>query len=232
MPAISVIIPAHNEEKYLPETLHSLKNQTYQDFEVIVVTNGCTDKTEEIVKKRVSARLRHLSLPNANVSVARNAGALNAQGTTLVFLDADTHLAPNTLHAIKQHFTSEYAVATAKVYPDAPELRYKLLMGFKNLNHQLGIYKEFSGVLICRKEQFHQVSGYNPEVTIREHRELRKKLEQFGQYTCIDTQVITSMRRFTQWGIPKIAWFWLTAWGRKKENLKSDFPGREYEKIR
>ena len=46
MPAFSIIIPAHNEEKYLQKTLDSIKSQTLQDYEIIIVTNGCTDKTE------------------------------------------------------------------------------------------------------------------------------------------------------------------------------------------
>ena len=50
-PKISVIIPAHNEEKYIEKTLESLTKQDFADFETIVVANGCTDKTEEKVKK-------------------------------------------------------------------------------------------------------------------------------------------------------------------------------------
>ena len=50
-PKISIIIPAHNEENYIKKTLHSIKQQTYQNYEAIVVSNGCTDKTEEIVNK-------------------------------------------------------------------------------------------------------------------------------------------------------------------------------------
>ena len=107
-PTISVIIPAHNEENYIKKTLHSLKNQTYQNYEAIVVANGCTDNTEQIVNKRVNERLRLLSLPKANVSVARNAGALNAQGSILLFLDADTTLANNALKQIKEQFTENY----------------------------------------------------------------------------------------------------------------------------
>ena len=231
-PNISVIIPAHNEEKYIRQTLHSLKNQTYQNFEVIVVTNGCTDKTEEIVKKKVDERFRHLSLPKANVSVARNAGALNAQGKMLVFLDADTQLAPDSLEKIRHDFADAHAVATTRVQPDDSRFQYKAVMGLKNWNHTLGWYKGFSGILICRKEQFHQVNGYDPEVTIREHRALRQKLMALGEYACINTVVTTSTRRFQKWGLGKMAWFWISQWTRAKEDLKSDLQGKAYEHIR
>src|SRR3989344_8803098 len=108
MPAISVIIPAFNEEKYLPTTLAALQKQTFSDYETIVVANGCTDDTEKILKNSKHHQLRHLSLPQANVSVARNAGALNAQGNILVFLDADTQLAHDSLQTIKDEFTANY----------------------------------------------------------------------------------------------------------------------------
>ena len=62
-PKISVIIPAHNEENYIKKSLHSLKSQTYQNFETIVVCNGCTDNTEELVRKRSNERLKFFSLP-------------------------------------------------------------------------------------------------------------------------------------------------------------------------
>ena len=67
---LSVIIPAHNEENYIRNTLHSLKQQTFQNFETIIVTNGCTDKTEEIVKKRTNEKVKHFNINMANV--ARN----------------------------------------------------------------------------------------------------------------------------------------------------------------
>ena len=53
-PFISVIIPAHNEEEFLPATLEALKKQTYAKFETIVVTNGCTDNTGEAVRGKCS----------------------------------------------------------------------------------------------------------------------------------------------------------------------------------
>ena len=138
---ISVIIPAHNEENYIKKTLHSLKQQTYQNYETIVVANGCTDQTEELVKKRAHEKLRLLSLPRANVSVARNAGALNAKGQILFFLDADTALEQDSLQKINEQFTEKYSVATTLVQPDEDKLKYKLAMGFKNFYHPTKLYQ-------------------------------------------------------------------------------------------
>src|SRR3989344_585218 len=223
MPTFSIIIPAHNEEKYLQKALDSIKSQTLQDYEVILVTNGCTDKTEEIAKKNIDTTTRHLSLPKPNVSVARNAGALNAQGEMLLFLDADTLLATDSLEKIKEEFAEEYTVATTKVKPDSTLISYRFALGIKNFYNSTSLYQGCSGVLICRKKDFQTVGGYNPDFTMREHRKLTLLLKKMGKYTCINTTSITSMRRYQQWGLFKVSLFWIKKWfqdqsGKLKEN--------------
>jgi len=74
---ISVIIPAHNEERYLQRTLESLQRQNYGWFEVIVVANGCTDRTREVARGRCH---RLILLSQKSLGVARNLGARMARG--------------------------------------------------------------------------------------------------------------------------------------------------------
>lgn len=229
VPFISVIIPAHNEENYLRQTLHSLKNQAFQDFEVVVVTNGCTDKTEEIIKKRTGSRLKHISLSSANVSRARNYGASKAEGEILVFLDADTLLEPEALQQIKNEFTSEHAVATTLVQPDEARFPFSMLMALKSLNFKTGVYKGCSGVLICRRSVFDAVNGYDPELKIFEHRSLIRKLLEKGEYRCIQTTATTSMRRWKNWGVAKTGFFWARQWLSHKNGKLAE---RAYETVR
>ena len=228
-PYFSIVIPAYNEENYIRPTLHSIQQQSFQDFETIVVANGCTDKTEEIVKKRVDEKLRLLSLPKANVSVARNAGALNAQGKVLLFLDADTQLAENGLQRMKELFREGCAVATTKGKPDVPKLKYVLASALKNIYLSMKLYQGCSGALLCRKEHFQQTGGYDPEIMVREHRKLILKLKDLGKYRCLDTSVTTSMRRFQQWGVGKIMVFWTKKWF---QDHFASLKGKEYEKVR
>lgn len=228
-PKISIIIPAHNEENYLRQTLHSIKNQTFQDYETIVVANGCTDGTERLVIKRADDKLKLFSLPQANVSLARNKGAEMAQGDILLFLDADTLLEPEVLQKINQDFLENYAIATTKVKPDDDQLRYNFLMAAKNFYNRTGLYTASSGALICRKDDFDSVGGYNPELKVMEHRELIHKLRSKGKKICLDAYTITSMRRFKQWSIPKAAGFWIRQW---INNSFGDLKKSEYEKIR
>ena len=227
MPDISIIIPAHNEENYIRKTLHSIKNQTYQNFEIIVVANGCTDKTEEIVRKRSNDKLKLFSMSQAHVSRARNYGADKAEGNFLLFLDADTSLDVNSLKKINQNFTEKHSVATTLVNPD--NKKFKFLMNLKNFHNKTGLYKGCSGVLICKKEDFEEVNGYNPEIVVKEHRKLTKKLLRKGKYLCVNTVVTTSMRRYDHWGLIKSGSFWAKQLFKDKFG---DLTKSDYEKIR
>ena len=229
MPQISVIIPAFNEEKYITPTLDALQKQTFKDYEVIVVANGCTDKTEEVLKKNNHPPVRHLSLPQANVSVARNAGALNAQGDILVFVDADTQLAHDSLQTIKDEFTANYSVATTKAVPHIDSWKFKTALTFKNISHRTKLYQGCSGVLICRKKDFQAVEGYPSDIVVKEHRKLIQKLKEKGNYKYINTATITSMRRFEQWGLGKSVFFWIKQWAKDKTK---GLQGSTYEMVR
>src|SRR5262245_5381206 len=98
---ISVIIPAHNEERYLGKTLEALNRQNYGWFEVIVVANGCTDRTAEVARGNCQ---RLIVLSQKGLGMARNLGARMARGDLLVFLDADTALEPLALRVIASQF--------------------------------------------------------------------------------------------------------------------------------
>ncbi|MDF5726195.1 MAG: glycosyltransferase family A protein [Rhizonema sp. PD37] len=85
-PLVSVIIPAYNYAKYLAETLDSAFAQTYRPLEVIVMDDGSTDYTAEIV--RAYPDVRYFYQENQGVSIARNVGIAAAEGEFIAFLDA------------------------------------------------------------------------------------------------------------------------------------------------
>lgn len=87
-PKVSIIIPTCNRANYLAEALNSVQSQTYNDFELIVVDDGSTDDTEEIIKK-TSQKIKYFYQENKGVSAARNKGILNSSGEFISFLDSD-----------------------------------------------------------------------------------------------------------------------------------------------
>lgn len=96
---VSVIIPVYNNEDYLKETLLSLEKQSYKEFEVIVVNDGSTDKSESIIDQfvRKDERFHKISQKNSGVSAARNAALETAKGRYITFADGDDTLPEEAL---------------------------------------------------------------------------------------------------------------------------------------
>ena len=86
---ISVVIPLYNKEKSIAQTLECVLNQTYKDFEVIVVDDGSKDNSAAIVAQFTDTRIHLIRQENGGVSAARNRGIEEAQGKYVAFLDAD-----------------------------------------------------------------------------------------------------------------------------------------------
>jgi glycosyltransferase involved in cell wall biosynthesis len=93
-PTVSVVIPCYNQARYLPEAIRSVRAQTQQPIECIVVDDGSTDATSEVAAE-LGAHVIHQV--NGGVSAARNAGLFAARGELVVFLDADDVLLPAAL---------------------------------------------------------------------------------------------------------------------------------------
>ncbi len=97
MPTISVIVPAYNAEKTVLETIKSVQQQTFSDFELIVINDGSTDKTLELLNTVNDSRIKVFSYPNGGVSIARNRGITQASGEFIAVLDADDLWTPDKL---------------------------------------------------------------------------------------------------------------------------------------
>lgn len=97
MPLISVIIPVYNGEKTIKTTIDSVLNQTFTDFELLVVNDGSQDSTLAVVNEIQDARIRVFSFPNSGVSASRNRGLAEAKGEFISFLDADDLWTPDKL---------------------------------------------------------------------------------------------------------------------------------------
>lgn len=96
MPKVSVIIPTYNRSQYLRNSIDSVLNQSYQDFELIVVDDGSTDDSKEVLSK-FNGRIRYFYQENMGVSAARNKGIREAKGEYIAFLDSDDTWAPEKL---------------------------------------------------------------------------------------------------------------------------------------
>ena len=107
MPKISVVIPLYNKEKSVASTLRTVLNQTFTDYEIVIVNDGSTDNSVAEVEKIYDARIRLINQQNAGVSAARNRGIEEANGELIAFLDADDEWKPEYL-ATQYHLFQKY----------------------------------------------------------------------------------------------------------------------------
>jgi len=93
----TIVIPTHNREKLIPFALDSLLAQAFPSFEVIVVDDGSTDNTEEVVARFKDKRVQYVKVSNGERGRARNVGTLIARGEYVTFLDSDDVFYPDHL---------------------------------------------------------------------------------------------------------------------------------------
>ena len=96
MPKVSVIIPLYNGESYIREAIQSVFSQTFQDFEVVVIDDGSTDRGKEIILG-MQGPIGYFYQQNSGVTTARNQGFLNSSGDFIAFLDQDDRWYPEKL---------------------------------------------------------------------------------------------------------------------------------------
>lgn len=121
-PKVSIILPAYNHAHFLPQSIESALGQTDPDFEVIVVDDGSTDDTREVVSGYSDPRIRYLYQENRGLAAARNTGLRAARGEFVAFLDADDLFLPNKLELQTRYFSNHKAaglVAGGWKYIDA-----------------------------------------------------------------------------------------------------------------
>ncbi len=163
---VSVIIPMYNSEKTIKKTLDSVISQKYKNFEVIVVNDGSTDSSKDIVEEFIKANNSHdiilVNQENRGVSIARNNGIKLAKGEFIALLDSDDYWENNKLYEqvkVMRNNNDIYLLGTLakshKKRRSIEEIRYikfsKLL--FKN-------YLNTSSVMI-RKDVFNMVGYFN-----------------------------------------------------------------------
>jgi len=189
MPYFSVIIPLYNKSNYIKESLESVLNQYFEDFEIIIIDDGSTDNSLEIVKQFRDDRIKIYTQENKGVSAARNIGIAKSSGTYIALIDADDIWYSNHLIALKDQIIK---------FPDAglycnnyeiyltEEKKRNAEFNFHYYNDCL-IVRDFfrasiinsvawtSAVAFC-KDKFNAVGGFNTNLDTSEDLDLWIKL--------------------------------------------------------
>lgn len=175
---ISVIIPLYNKEKSIASTLQSVYEQTYTDYEVVIVNDGSTDKSLDAVKDFVSRlengewRLKIVSQENSGVSAARNKGIKEANGEYVAFLDADDKWASDYLETLARLIADYpqavmYGLGFAWIYPYSKEVPASCAENYRGIipNDGTWLMKFWTGSTCCRKVSILKVGLFKTKLT-------------------------------------------------------------------
>ena len=166
-PFVSIIVPCFNQEKYVRETLLSVQRQTFSNFECIIINDGSTDNSSEVILNfcKDDPRFLYFNKKNEGVAVARNFGIAHSQGEYILPLDADDLIAPDYLQIcldviikdplIKLVYTNTCFFGKRKGRQNLPDFSFELLL-CRNLINCTALF---------RRSDYNKTKGYNPNMS-------------------------------------------------------------------
>lgn len=170
-PLVSVVIPAYNAALFIKEAIESVLNQTYMNFEIIVIDDGSIDNQNEIIRTLMEKddRIKYFYQENSGVSTARNHGILISKGEYLAFLDADDVWLPDNLELkIRKFESGEFGLvhSSAKIIDDKSNITGQSIIGKEgDLLEDMLVWKETcipgpSSILV-KKEVIKEVGHFD-----------------------------------------------------------------------
>lgn len=183
MPKVSVVIPVFNGEHFIRQTIESVLAQTFQDFEIIVVDDGSTDSTAEIVKA-FGCKVAYQYQPNAGADIAYNAGIAVASGEYVAFLDHDDGWHPEKLAkqvAILDRYPTVGLTYTEVEYVDEHGKALNKTTWVKKRKVKTDLTGDFRSILfnkfpcaipsamMIRRKILDQIGGFDPDLPANGH---------------------------------------------------------------
>ena len=168
MTVISIIIPVYNGEKTIQETLQSVFQQTFKEFEIIIIDDGSQDKTLEILNSIRDPRLKIYSYQNSGQATARNRGIERAKGQYIAFLDADDLWTPDKLERQLKTLQNSPHAAVVYSWTDYIDESGKFVQPGRHISVEGDVYAELlttnfvengSNILV-QKQALTEVGGF------------------------------------------------------------------------
>ena len=201
-PRITVVLPAYNEENFIGATLKSLVNQTYKNFELIVVDNNSTDRTAEVAEKYGACVIVE---KQKGVAKARNAGFSAARARIIASTDSDSIVPQNWVERIVTEFEKDDSLVAfgglSNLYSGPVSARAAgryLFKAFWVIDKILSGGWNLSGFnMAVQKDAFLAIGGFNTSLTMGEDIDLAKRLREVGKvYVDANFIVFVSGRRY------------------------------------
>lgn len=197
----SVVIPLYNKEQSIQNTIQSVLNQSFQDFEIVIVNDGSTDSSASMVEAFTDLRIRLIHQENQGVSAARNKGIKEAKYEWIAFLDSDDLWKENHLEEIVQMmqiFPNEKVFVSSFEFSDGRNMytHPRNSRIFKIENYFKEVLKEHlicTNIIVIHKQCFNEVGYFNEALNRGEDLDLWTRLAR--KFSIIKSSAITSVYR-------------------------------------
>jgi glycosyltransferase involved in cell wall biosynthesis len=202
-PKFSVVIPTYNAAPFIADTLNSVLAQTDPDFEVIVVNDGSTDNSREIVASFNDPRIKIVDRVNGGLATARNTGIWASTGELVAFIDADDRWLPGKLAAhrlaLDIHPEASVSYDWAAFMDEAGNLTGLYMSQSRRIvTHQDLMIKNYLGngsTFVVRRSVLIEHEGFDQTLARSEDRELWVRLTYYGHKIQLVPQVLTEYRQ-------------------------------------
>lgn len=146
MEKVSIILPTYNSDSVLKNAIESVKYQTYENWELLIIENGKKGQAEEIIKKINDNRIKYIYQEVANVSEARNTGIDNAVGKYIAFIDSDDRYEKDFLQRMIKEISAKQTQIVTCGYRRVYDKKQMLIQDCKNIENTTDI-KEYLEIL-------------------------------------------------------------------------------------
>ena len=189
---ITIITPTYNREVLVQNTIRSILNQTYGNWELIIVDDGSTDNTEQAIQPYlVDNRIKYFKKPNSGQADSLNKGSLQATGDYITFLDSDDEAYPGWLQTVHDHIQQDTGILCAgavRKFPDGSMVQEGM-----NEFHFFGetFHLKFTcGSLFIKRSVFEDIGGYDASLRSNIQTDLGYRLLAYLKNTALKAVVI------------------------------------------
>ncbi|MCL4708220.1 glycosyltransferase family 2 protein [bacterium] len=178
-PVFSIVIPTYNRAKIISRAIQSILNQTFGEFELIIVDDGSTDDSQKVIKQINDPRICYIRQENRGVAAARNAGVKSSRGKYIAFLDSDDEVLPEWLSHFVNSFTAEKIGVVCVGVKMLNTIEHEETVWLPRnrgpvYDNQTCLF--LSGAFAVRREIFDAVGGYVEGLAYGENSELGLRL--------------------------------------------------------
>jgi glycosyltransferase involved in cell wall biosynthesis len=215
-PFFSIIIPLYNKEHYILNALNSVVNQNFTDFEVIIIDDGSTDNSLDIVSNIEDNRIRIFKQENRGAAFTRNRGIEKSKGEYIALIDADDYWYPNHLSELKKlikTFPNEGLYCNNYEISYSNNFTHKAIFNFEYKKHCVIIDDYFKySIINCiawtssvcfTKEKFNALNGFNTNLEIAEDLDLWNRFA-LKYRVCFNPKITMTYTFFAENSLSKI----------------------------